>query len=306
MDKPKISKTIQTINFVLVLIFSCCLSFCYIFLNTNLNLNAGNYTNALNKINDFQSNYTASINKEQFLDTEKNAIYTDGLTALLTAYEEYSNMKDVEVEIYGTLIANADVTKYVIEIQGSVKKTNGVVESQINCYCASSNSQNSGSKAIFKDGIIEEIKTDKSTKINGKIIPDYSTYTKKVYNAEDYKSARGTYPGELFYVVNKRSVTNTSNFCVKKNLQGEISGYSTNFKLSPIISTTKYSKMLAGVIGGSKNFIFSQCSGSLNLDENGKLLSMHTNENYTFDYNLFGGAYWNVSCASEMNFIVHC
>ena len=54
MDKPKISKTIQTINFVLVLIFSCCLSFCYIFLNTNLNLNAGNYTSTLNKINDEQ------------------------------------------------------------------------------------------------------------------------------------------------------------------------------------------------------------------------------------------------------------
>ena len=96
----------------------------------------------------------------------------------------------------------------------------------------------------------------------------------------------------------------TNNFYIKKDLNENIKSYNTEFKMSPTLATTKYVKLLSATMKGSKNYVFSYCGGSLALDENGKLKTLQTSEKYSLDFNLFGEAYWPVTCTSSMKYDV--
>lgn len=293
---------IKYIAFALLIAFSSMLSFCYYALNNNLTLKAKQYSNALANAKNFNEEYNNNTCNKQVLTNE--AIYSDGLTALLTSYENFTKLDKFEVFVNGYIKADASVVSYDIEIQSHITKENGKIVSIVSLYCPTSAARCSSGKCIVYNGIVEKYETDNVTKVNNKIIPDFTNSTYSITDVESYKEKHGTAPGELYYIITEKTVKEILNFYVKKDISGNILGYNTSFILSPTLSTIKYAKMLAGVMEGSKNYVFSNCRGSLELYGDGSLKTIQTQEQFTLDFNLFGDAYWPVTCNSSLTFNV--
>ncbi len=303
--KQRSNKLFKTYSIILIIVFAISLSYCYFFINYNKSSEHGNYLTTLDNIKKFQGNYNTIKNPSGNSQKEDTPLFTDGYTALLDAYSNFLELENCEVIITGLIKASAKVVKYNIELQCEIRKVDGDVESIVKLYCAESKDRCSASKCVYKGDTILEYKCNSTYKQNGNIIANFDGISPIKHNVQTYKSQRGTLPGELYYTINDKTVTGTSNFYIKRDLTGKISGYNTDFSLSPTTSTTKYAKMLQGILDGSKNYVFSNCKGSLSLDENGVLKSLQTSENFTLDFNLFGDAYWPVSCTNVMNFKIN-
>lgn len=292
--------TTKNIAILILIVFSCVLSFCYHFINYNEERGIVAYSNTISSVKDFQTSYNSNNNQNVTPNTEP--IYNNGFSALISAYGEFTKLDYFEVSVVGNIFADAGVIKYDMTIQCDIRKQNGITESYVHIYCPTSADRSSGSHTIHSNGFVEIFDSNKVSMKNGKIVVDYNGATSYKKAEDVYLKDNGIMPGELFYTINEKTVTSTSNFFVKTDTSGNIVSYNTDFILSPTLSTTKYIKLLTNIMEGSKNYVFEYCNGTLILDGNGKIQTLQTKEKYNLDFNLFGDAYWDVTCTSSMKY----
>lgn len=303
MKKIKNMNKISLIAIILLVVFAIITSFCYTYITNSSKFKQQMYLSTIDKINRFKEAYNSGNASSS--ETQQQPVYDNGRDALLNAYKEFQGLNDFYIEMTGKIFADAEIVTYNLELQSKITKVNGATQSEVSVYCATSNAQCSSTLTEFSGNTVKLTDTNKVSKVNGKLVADFSGCKAYTITLDEYVASRGIKPGELFYTINDRTVTDTNNFYIQRDLDGNIQKYRTNILLHPTLSTVNYTKMLSNIMKGSKNYKFSNCRGILELDSNAKLRCLTTSETYSLDYNIFGDAFWDVVCTSTMTFNIY-
>ena len=269
------------IAFVFAFVFILSLILCYFYVSTSKNTKIESFNNLVLKFEKYQLDY--NIIKNPSSKPTTSIIYNNGKEAIISGFEKLNNIKNWEIEINGTLTATLGISLEVT-LNMKIRKQNNVFEHEIYLYNNSNPMFNSAQYGILKDGIVHECYSQNLWLENNKICSDVKNKPCQQMSKDVYTSYRGNAPGELLYVINEKSVKNTSNFYIKKNLSNEISFYYTDFTLDPNLSTYKYILFLKDKLHGGKNFNYNKINACAIFDSAGRVSCLEIFDNYTFVY----------------------
>lgn len=285
--KIKQSK-ISAINIVaLVLlcffILVCLISFFH--LNKKDLINMNNHNSTLSKITSFQKTYNKekeSSNKTP--PTTNNILFDNGKDAVVSGINNLEKLDSYTVNVYGQITAtcglNLNIQMHVIQ-----HKTNNTYEQVIYFYCPQNSTINSALYGSYNgSNVVQEKYTTNIWMSGSKFNSDIDSCSPYDISVEQYLKTKGIVPGSLVFDINNKTIKNTSDFYVSKDLEGNINYYCTNFCLNPNLSTTKYVKFIKDRLHGGQDFNFNNITGNAELNKDGNLNQITINDNYNLKY----------------------
>lgn len=273
----------KIVVFLMLFLFCFALIFCYLNINLQNDNNVKDYNNKLSAINSFQYFYNNVNNNNNNPINTKDVLFDNGKDAVLNAINSLKTLNYWQFEclgkVKGTLGIDMTFTFYM-----KAQKYNNVIEHYIFMKSDVSEKFNSGQYAIYENGKIQEKYTTTVWQENEVLVGDFKDKPFINYNDIDYAKIKGNLPGEIFYIINNRTLKSTENFYVKKDIDNKVEYYYSGFSLNTNLSTYKYILFLKDKLHGGEEFCFDYITANMVIDSSGKVKSIKISDSYSFVY----------------------
>ena len=260
-------------------------SFLGTFYNINNELKAYEYLYA--SLMESSKNFNDNLHNENQNNLSDNVevdepLFVDAITAVNYAYNLTMN-NPYEIKVDGKVIANAMGMTVNVKMQSTqIYYPSGAVMIETTCFETDSNfGQTKSTYSYFKNNDRwQKTTTNVSMDKNGNLS---ASYKNDFVLTKDYGAPKNiivnldTIAKEVYFKVNRNVYTN------------KIESYSASVILKPTQATLGYDKQVMDEGGLDGLPIYKNLELNCVIDANGNLKTMHTNQRYISQMNLFGG-----------------
>lgn len=270
--------------------------FCYA-LNNVLTIN--NYENEFNNLLNYANSYNQKISNHNFFNqTNKENIvnaeplFSDGKTALISAFNKTMNSNSFYVETTGTMSTNTigiDV-KVATHIQVVRYSNNKIYECRSNKLLETNagsllgiveNNSNKCTKVLKDNSVFRGYKTDKVSFVNNIPVGNYSG-TPMIHNPDTPLLS------ENLYVINENTIKEITYFSVKYK-DGLPVNYFVQAELDTKKAVEKYGAVLKQCSGALEDPVFNKCLITAVIDAYGYVTGLTTIDNCVLVMDILGG-----------------